>query len=292
MSDHSTVKDCVAVITGAASGLGRCFAVACARRGYLLLLADRDKQGLTKLAGELSGEYQTTVNTIAGDLCDQEVRSKLLGAAESGKPVGLWINNAGVSAKGPAKDMDPDRAAMVAHLNVTALTDLATRSIPLLLKSSKAQMINVSSLGAWYPIPYMAAYAASKSYILHFSMALNQELAGTGVTVSALCPGGMRTNELTIRDLDGQGLCGRLTIHSPESVVELALDRSADGKGVIIPGRWNNFLRILGALLPKTILAKNLEKRWRRSLIAMGLMKKPDATGPEGSDQTADQDYA
>ena len=133
-------------------------------------------------------------------------------------------------------------------------------------------MINVSSLGAFYPIPYMAAYASSKAYILHFSLALNRELARTGVTVSALCPGGMRTNELTIRDLDGQGFFGRLTIHAPEKVAEIALNRSEAGAAIIIPGLWNQFLGFLGGFFPKTFLAGNLEKRWRRSLVSSGLM--------------------
>ena len=261
-----------AVITGAASGLGRCFALACSGRKYNLILADRDEQKLTELSRVIAVQDGVEVRSIAGDLQQRESRDQLIAAAVAAADLSLWINNAGVSAKGPARDMDPALATSVAQLNVTALTDLATRAIPLLLSGGGGRMINVSSLGAWYPIPYMAAYAASKSYILHFSMALDEELAGSGVRVSALCPGGMKTNELTIRDLEGQGILGRLTVHSPESVAELALRASQRGQKIIIPGLWNRFLRSFGSGLPKAVLARSLERRWRRSLTAAGLM--------------------
>jgi hypothetical protein len=268
-------KSRTAVITGGARGLGRCLAESCARRGFDLILADLDTDTLVDTAERLKSDFGVRVRILPGDLALQEVRDSLVDMAEAADSgIDLWVNNAGISAKGPASVTGSRKAMAVASLNVMAFTDLAVRSIPLLQRNPSGRMINVSSLGAFYPIPYMAAYASSKAYILHFSLALNRELARTGVTVSALCPGGMRTNELTIRDLDGQGFFGRLTIHAPEKVAEIALNRSEAGAAIIIPGLWNQFLKFLGGFFPKTFLAGNLEKRWRRSLVSSGLMKR------------------
>jgi hypothetical protein len=116
----------------------------------------------------------------------------------------------------------------------------------------------------------LAVYAATKSFILNFSLALRGELAGTGVTVSALCPAGMMTSRETADAVRAQGFFGKLTTWEPERVAAVALRRALRGRAIIVPGVVNNVLRYLGNAVPRTLVAGLIGSRWRKAERELG----------------------
>jgi hypothetical protein len=127
------------------------------------------------------------------------------------------------------------------------------------------RIVNVSSLAGYAPMPIKAVYAASKRFLLDFSLALNQELRASGVTVTALCPAGMATNDSCIRGISAQGFMGRITTMNVGDVAAQTIDCTLAGRSVNIPGTVNQALRILGMLLPAPVMAFLLNKRWRQA---------------------------
>jgi len=123
-------------------------------------------------------------------------------------------------------------------------------------------VLNVASLAAFFPMPWLPVYSSSKSFVLAFSLALREELRGTGVSVSVVCPNGIRTNR-KVRDLIAkQGLAGRLTCQYPEQVARAALQGLEAGRAVIVPGAVNRFIKAASGLVPRSIAMGVITRRW------------------------------
>jgi short-subunit dehydrogenase len=190
----SNPKQQTVLITGASSGIGLALARLFADRECHLILVARDQQRLNRLAAELNAQKDCQVTVIAQDLAQSGgAQAVFTAVAGSNWVVDILVNNAGAGRSGRVIDADPgDNAAMV-ELNITALTELSRLFATAMVQRGSGQILNVASTGAYQPGPYTAVYYAAKAYIRSFSLALANELQGTGVSVSILCPGATAT---------------------------------------------------------------------------------------------------
>lgn len=183
------------VITGASEGIGRCFATLLAAQGHNLILVARNLPQLGELRDELQARHGVTILAVGQDLAAPDA-VRAVGEAVGDRPVDGLINNAGYQVPiGPFALAEPEAVRAMIAVNLVALTDLTRLLLPALIQTRGA-VVNVASHAAFQPVPYMAAYAATKAYVLHLSEALGQELADSksGVYVMAFCPGATRTN--------------------------------------------------------------------------------------------------
>ena len=177
------------LITGASAGIGAELAREFARNGHQLTLVARRRAKLAAVAAELEREHYVDVRTIVQDLAKPTGPAAVVKAAQADGPIGILVNNAGVIDVGPFAASRTDALVNLVNLNVRALTELTSLVVPGMVERGFGRILNVASLAAFQPVPSMAAYAASKAYVLALTEALSEELKGSGVTVTALCPG-------------------------------------------------------------------------------------------------------
>jgi uncharacterized protein len=184
-----------ALITGASAGIGREFARQLASRARTLVLVARREQRLNELRDELrSRNPQLNVHVRVVDLCEKGQIDGLIAWLDQNKiDIDFLINNAGLGDYGSFATSDPGRDDRIIQVNVVAVKSLTRRLLPQMIARKRGAILNVSSSAGFLPIPEMALYAASKAYVNSFSEALRAELRGTGVTVTALCPGPVHT---------------------------------------------------------------------------------------------------
>jgi short-subunit dehydrogenase len=185
------------LITGASSGIGWELAKVYAEAGCDLVLCARRKSRLEALAETLR-PLGRRVEVLSVDLGKRRAPAKLVARlAAMDIEVDVLVNNAGTAEHGAFTSLDPDALDAMVAVNVRALTALTRHLLPGMLARGAGRILNIASVAAFQPVPALAAYAASKAYVLSFSEALSEELRGTGVTVTALCPGLTRTEMLS-----------------------------------------------------------------------------------------------
>ena len=252
----------IALITGASGGLGRTMAAECARRGYDLYLTDLKEQPLCDLARGITRQYGVNVHTHACDLTDQVAANTLFGRLDAeGIRLNLLLNIAGVDYEGAFLSRESETLIKIVQLNIEA-TMRVTHAALKRRAEGAFHIINVSSLASLYPIPLKATYAASKRFLLDFSMALGHELACENVHVLALCPGGLPTTKEALSGIEAQGFWGRATTNELSAVARNTLSRALKNKRVYIPGVVNRALSIAGKLIPDAWIARMLYARW------------------------------
>jgi short-subunit dehydrogenase len=254
------------LITGAAGGLGKAFAAECASRGWPLVLTDLSEAALGAVAAGLERLYGAEALTQACDLTDPAARAALWDwAAARGLRLQMLINVAGIDFEGPFDERRPEELRAIVRLNVEATVEMTRSVLSYRDPARPLRIINVSSLASYYPMPVKAVYAASKRFLLDWSLALHAELHDSGVTVTALCPAGLPTNPSCVAGIAAQGLMGRLTTLNVGDVAARTLDWALAGRTTYIPGAVNQALRILGALVPRPWVAHLLNRRWRQA---------------------------
>ena len=248
---------CNGLITGASAGIGREFARQLADRARSLVLVARREQRLSELRDELRNRNpQLNVHVRVVDLCDKSQIDELVRWLEKEKiDIDLLINNAGLGDYGSFATSDPEREDRIIQVNIVALTLLTRRLLPQMIARSGA-ILNVSSSAGFLPIPRMAVYAASKAYANSFSEALRAELHGTGVTVTALCPGPVHTEFGDVaKRPGGQPERGPEFVYvSVEKTVRDALAAVAADRPLIIPGLFMKLGMFLVRITPMSIL--------------------------------------
>ena len=183
------------LVTGASSGIGRELARCFAADGARLILVARNRAALESLATELSKAHHGPVEIIICDLVWPRAPVQLFEHLQSdGITVDVLVNNAGFGAQGRFANLSLERQLEMLQVNVAALTHLTRLFLPGMIERRRGGVLNVASTAAFQPGPSMAVYYASKAYVLSFTEALAEEVAGTGVTISALCPGPTDTN--------------------------------------------------------------------------------------------------
>ena len=244
------------LITGASSGIGlelaRCFAAA----GCRLVLVARKGNVLEALATELRKAYKIQAQVISTDLAHPDAPARLLAHLQSaGLKVDVLVNNAGFGAQGKFAELPLQRQLEMLQVNITSLTHLTGLLLPGMLERRRGGVLNVASTAAFQPGPGMAVYYATKAYVLSFTEALAEELAGTGVTVTAVCPGPTATNFGTAANMRTLGLVKKVSM-SAEAVARQGHRGFRGGKVVVINGFRNQFLAFLVRLFPRALVRK------------------------------------
>lgn len=224
----------VTLITGASAGLGAEFARQCAARGEALALVARRRDRLEALKAELGGD----VHVFAADLALPGAAGSLIAEVEAeGLSVATLINNAGFGLAGRFADRPLDRQREMIDLNIRTMTELCHLVLPAMRSAGKGAILNVASTAAFQPGPNMAVYYASKAYVLSFTEALHHELKGTGIKVSALCPGPTHSEFSDVADSHSPTLERMKMPAAP--VVAAGLAGLDANKAVVIPGFKN-----------------------------------------------------
>lgn len=265
-----TAQRPLAVITGASSGIGEEFARQIAARGYDLVLVARRIDRLTALAERLGAEYWVNCVPFEADLARPDERDRLCDAlASSSTRVEMLVNNAGFGTHGFFHETDLQRELELINVNCAAPVHLTKRLLPWMLERRRGFVVNVASLSAFTPGPVMAMYFASKAFLLSFSEALWEECRDTGVNVTALCPGPVRTEFQSTAGLSSKARSSGTAPIAVERVVGDGLQGVFSGKRVVIPGYQARMAAMLSRLTPKGRALKTVraiqEERRRQS---------------------------
>ncbi len=247
-----TYEDRWAVITGASAGLGEAFAHALAAKGMHLILAARREPRMRALADALAKSHGIETRVIAVDLGQEEGPERLFREASEGREIHLLVNNAGFGLQGRFEELALERQLAMIALDVSALTELTGLFLPAMQERGSGAILQVSSGVAFQPVPLMAAYAASKAFVLSLSEALAVENEDLGVRVMALCPGGVPTE---FQEVAGARLPA-VGVMPASAVVEQALRGLERGRSVVIPGLINKGAPLASRLLPRELVAR------------------------------------
>ena len=244
----------VTLVTGASSGLGAEFARACAARGDELVLVARRQDRLAALAA-LAAETGGKTHVVAADLAAPGAAARLLDEVTAlGLAVETLINNAGAGLTGPFADLPlaPQRAMI--DLNVTALVELAHAVLPGMRERRGGAILNIASTGAFQAGPRIAIYFATKAFVLSFTEALHHELKGSGIHVTALCPGPTETEFAPLAGFKNPRL--RYFIGPPGPVVRAGLAGLRRNQAVVIPGVMNKISAQSNRIIPRAIMRR------------------------------------
>lgn len=250
MSKKPEVSAGWAVVTGASSGLGALFAEKLAQRGLPLVLSGRDEARLAEVRQRVQRLAPgVDVELVVGDLGIHAGVDALV-AVLDGRVIDVLVNNAGFGTYGRLPEIEPDRDHELIAVNVDALVRLTHAVLPGMLARGHGRILNVASTIAFQPAPYQATYGASKAFVLSFSQALWAETRGSGVTVTALCPGPTRTGFVDALDADVSGTAIYRRLASPETVVAAGLRALDRGRPVVVPGLRNRVMATGASLSP------------------------------------------
>jgi len=226
----------VAVVTGASSGIGEQFARQLVARGYRVVVTARRADRLQKLCSQLGGDEHAVA--VGADLAVAEDRDRLAARIdELDAGVDILVNNAGLGIYTKFGAEGREKELQMLRVDVEAVVDLMLRYLPGMVERGRGAIINLSSVSGFQPGPYNAGYAAAKAYVLWLSEAVNAEVAASGVTVTAVCPGPVPTEFQATNDADY--LVNRLPAFaqvSPERVVADALRAADRGRASVVPG--------------------------------------------------------
>ena len=251
----------VVLITGGASGLGYELAKLFAADGFSLILASRNEINLKKAQAELSEQYRAAVEIIVADLTELLAPINIFfQIKERGWKIDILVNNAGFGLLGNFAELSLQKQSAMINLNISALTSLTW----LFLEQApeNAKILNISSLAAFQPGPFMNVYYASKAYVLSFSEALAEELRGSKITVTALCPGPLATDfwKTSGSKRNHVPATTKATRLDPKFVAQMGYKGLLAGKLVIIPGILNKFIVFFNHFIPRRIVARIVKR--------------------------------
>ena len=250
------------LITGASSGIGEAFARRLASEGHNLVLVARSEKILHELCDELMLKHQITAHYVATDLTAYGSHEELFKETERfGFEIDWLINNAGFGAMGDFAGLEITRAMDMISLNVSALVSLTHLYLPGMRKRGSGKIINVSSAAGFQPIPFMAVYAATKSFVTSFSEAIAEENRPYGIQVLALCPGSTKTNFFKASEIERPvQVKGQQTA---DQVVDTALKAIRSGKTKAVSGLTNFIGALIGKHAPNALTTRAIGRALR-----------------------------
>lgn len=253
--DRSTAI--LALITGASSGIGRELAKLFAADGHDLVLVARRGEELQKLAEELKKRKPISIHIVPLDLGEPSAPQKLFDKLASKQlAIDVLVNNAGFGLLGKFHEADLGKMLAMIQLNATALTHLTGLFLPSMIARGSGRILNVASTAAFQPGPLMAVYYATKAYVLSFSEAIGEELRGTGVTVTSLCPGPTKTEFGETAGMQGTKLFEGPNVLSVERVARDGFRACMKGRRLVVPGLLNTLLIGGSRFLPRGLVLK------------------------------------
>jgi short-subunit dehydrogenase len=241
------------LITGASEGLGREFAILAAAEGRDLILVARQADKMEKLAEVLRTRHKIAVEVVPTDLRDADAVEGLWRFASTRRRIDVLVNNAGLGYNGPFTGDDFTREKASLDVNITALTILLKRAIPHMRAAGGGRIMNVASTAAFMPGPNMAVYHATKAYVLSLSEAVAEELRGTNVTLTVLCPGATATNFAKDAKMEGIRLFKSMPVPSAQSVAKAGWAAMLRGKRIKVTGLMNRLFAFGPRLVPRSV---------------------------------------
>lgn len=239
------------VITGASSGIGAELASGLARRGFPLLLVARRRERLDEIANQVGEEHSVAVEVLPLDLSDSKARAKLADRLRT-EPIAGLCNSAGFGTSGVFHELPIEREREEVILNALALMDLTHAALPGMVERGAGAVMNIASIAGFQPLPYMAVYSATKAFVQTFSEAVHEELHGTGVSVTALCPGPVPTEWAEIANANRFSI--PVAQVSPHDVAEAAIGGMLGGKRSVVPGVVPKVVSHGGRYVPRSLL--------------------------------------
>jgi short-subunit dehydrogenase len=243
--------DTTVVVTGASSGIGTEIARGLARRGYPLLLVARRRERLDELAGELRAKHSAAVDVMPLDLAESAERAELIDRLTTSPAAGL-CNSAGFGTSGQFHTLPIERESEEVTLNALALMQLTHAALPGMVDRHAGAVLNIASIAGFQPIPGMAVYSATKAFVQTFSEAVHEELHGTGVSCTALCPGPVPTEWADVADAQ-QWSIGIAQV-SPVDVAKAAIAGMLEGRRSVVPGFVPKVVSLGGRFAPRSVL--------------------------------------
>ena len=250
------------LITGATTGIGYELGKLFAADGCNLILVARNSGRLQELAREWSDRYRIVVHAIPADLSTDEAPTRLYDEVRhTGLSVDILINNAGFGTFAPFAEADLDEQLRMMQLNVVSLVHLTRLFLPEMIARKRGRILNVASTASFQPGPFMAVYYASKAFVRSFSEALWEELRGSGVTATVLCPGPTPTNFQARAGAENIFLSkGLLPMTDAAFVARAAYRATNEGRRLVIPGLINR-IGAYGVRFAPTVLVLNIIRR-------------------------------
>jgi short-subunit dehydrogenase len=255
-----------ALITGASSGIGAAIARELAGRGYGATLVARREERLRELADELAGQFDVRMETIAADLTSEKGREGVATRlSELSLDVEILINNAGFGGFGAVHEMERSHQVEMVRLNCETLVYFQATYTPAMAGRGRGAVLNVGSTASFQPLPGSATYAATKAFVLSLSEASHAELAPSGVTVTTLCPGPVKTEFGELAGAGGvEDKLPKPFWTSREDVAKQAVDALAKGKRVVVPGVLNRAGALGGQHVPRSLMLPVVRRAYRR----------------------------
>jgi short-subunit dehydrogenase len=249
----------IALITGASSGIGESLTHCFAQDGHDLVLVARSADKLQALATQLRELHSVEVLVLPTDLAKSGAAQQLTATLKRRRRVpDVLVNCAGVLEQRLFADMQPAGHQAIIDLNISALTAMLAYLLPLMVQRGSGRVLNVASIAAFQPIPWLATYAASKAYVLSLTESLSEELKGTGVTVTALCPGITATSMLSHATQANQQLnkLPAFLIGNVDEVARQGFDACMRGDVICVPGVINQVVTLASRGAPKWLVRR------------------------------------
>lgn len=261
------------LITGASGGIGEALANKLAYKKHNLVLVARNAEKLDQLSRSLMGRYKVDVQFIAADLSligsGQEIFTE---TRKRELEIGMLFNVAGIGSSGEFTDINLQTELNLIQLNIASLVALSHVFLTEMKKNGKGYLINISSMTAFMPVPYMATYAASKVFVRSFTQALSEEYKPYGIHVMLVCPGLTRTNFNSAAGLDNRkseamgSNYSNSSSQTPEEVAEETLSALEKKKYFIISGHKNRIRMKISSLIPNAMIAKWIGNNYRKTI--------------------------
>jgi hypothetical protein len=251
-------------ISGATGGLGKAFAIECASRGWDVFLTDLNAGPLEILGASLRSTYAVSVLTQTCDLADAEARADLFERIRT-QNLRFWglVNVAGTDSEGLFYEQTRQQIRSIIRLNVEGTLEMTHALLEFRDPLTPFRIINVASLAAFCPMPAKATYAASKRFLVDFSLALREEVRRLGATVTVLCPAGLPTNRDCVEAIEAQGWIGQVTTQNIGDVANQTIEAALAGRALVIPGLVNRTIQAVGALIPGSLAIRLIGGRWK-----------------------------
>jgi short-subunit dehydrogenase len=240
-----------ALITGASSGIGLEMSYRFAEDGYQMVLVSRNRNTLEQISMEIGQKYHVPVHVIDADLINYDAPQEVYERVTAlGVHIDVLVNNAGFGLYGPFLDNDRLEELQMIDLNIRALTNFTKLFLPHMIKQRSGGIINVASTAAFQPGPLFAVYSATKAYVLSFTEALANEMQGTGITVTAFCPGPTATAFMDRSNLKVSKLL-RMGLMDVKKAVDIGYKGFNQRRIIVIPGLKNRVLSVLNRFIPR-----------------------------------------
>jgi short-subunit dehydrogenase len=238
-----------AIITGASSGIGKALAFEFAGGGFNILLTARNEAALAEIAAECAGKYGIETEVVPADLGRQDSVDRLI-AAIGAKPrrYEVLVNNAGFGIHGDFASSDIEQNIQLLNVQLTAALKLTKAVLPPMISRHSGRILNVASVYSYSPVPLQSVYSACKAFLLSFSSSLQNELQGTGVTVTVFCPG---TTQTEFRSRAGIGEKHKDSGMTAQTAAHIAYVETLRGTHIVVPGFLNRLFVFLARLLPR-----------------------------------------